>query len=395
MSRSPATAPVVTLAIGGLEATAWDEVRVTRDMLSGGSPWAVTVWRTGDERAWSDLRAAARIYAPAEIRIDGALQLRGEVEAVGDGGSRGGGAPLTISGRDFVGAAMSSHVDPRISLRGVTLYDALVRIFRPLGIEVTVGVLADEAREVQAGARPGPVRSARSTTSTTTRHRKHHIDRFRFQPGTTVWQAAQQLCRRHGYLLFGVPTATGLGLVIDKPAYDSPIRYRLHRIRRNGVWDQNLEVGHRKLNGADTPTRTTVYGHSGLAATEDARHRGEVENTALVDHPGVADVITQRVRYIHDRRARTPKLAEHRARRENARAMAEFDVYTATVDGFYSGDLLWTPNSMVAIQDDLAEVSSEWLLTRVDFRRSRGGGHHTELRLVPRDSIVVEPDPEV
>lgn len=384
----------VSLTIAGVPVTTWDEIAITHDLFAPAGAYTVTLWREADPARWDEVRRACRIFAPVIVEVDGAVQLRGTLERMRAGGSRAG-APLTLSGRSLAGPAMVAHVDPRISLRGVTLYEALTRIFAPLGIAITVGVSAEDARSTMAGARPGPVR-------TSTRRVRHRVDRFRLKPGQTVWQAAEMLCRRHGYLLYSAPTADGLGLVIDRPAYDAPVQYTLSRTKvtddtSGTLWTGNVLEGFRDVNGTDAQTITTVFGHSGLDAPQDARHRGQVSNDRLLYHPLVSDVIVERPHYLRDPRARTPQIAEQRARRENALTMADFDVYTAMVQGFTQGEpaRVWTINSMVHVRDELALLDEDWLTTSATFTRSREGGHTTRLRLVPKDSIVIEPDPEV
>jgi prophage tail gpP-like protein len=56
---------------------------------------------------------------------------------------------------------------------------------------------------------------------------------------------------------------------------------------------------------------------------------------------------------------------------------------------------LWTINTVVTLDDELTGARGNWLVTRVDFNRSRQGGHTTRLRLVPPGSIDLEPDAEV
>jgi prophage tail gpP-like protein len=385
----------VTLTIAGVPVTTWDEIAITHDLFSPAGAYTVTLWREADATRWNEVRRACRIFAPVIVEIDGAVQLRGTLERLKVGGARSG-APLTLSGRSLAGPAMVAHVDPRISLRGVTLHEALTRIFAPLGIAVTVGVSAEDARATMAGARPGPVRTG-------TRRAHHKVDRFRLKPGQTVWQAAEMLCRRHGYLLYAAPTADGLGLVIDRPAYDAPVQYALSRTKvrvdasGEATWTGNVLEGFRDLNGTDAQTMTTVFGHSGLDAPQDARHRGQVSNDRLLFHPLVSDVIVERPHYIRDPRARTPQIAEQRARRENALTMADFDTYNATVQGFAQGSpaRVWAINSMVHVVDELALLEDDWLVTSATFTRSRENGHTTRLRLVPKGSIVIDPDPEV
>lgn len=387
-----ATSHRVALRLGteGLEVTSWDEVSVTLDLLRPGSPWTVTLWRTADAAAWARVRAEAKVYAPITLAIDGAPQLRGTIERIRDGGSRAG-APLTLSGRDALAAALVADVDPALSLRDATLEDVCTRALAPLGIPVTVGANAAAAREIQAGVRPG----TRPPSASSRARRRQVIDRTKPRPGERVWSFLDALARRHGYLLYCAPYGDTVGLVIDRPAYDAPVVQRLTRRRqRDGSWTGNILEGFRDLDATDVPTDVTVFGHAGADAIEDARHRSQVLNDGLA-HPRVTEVYLPRPRYLHDPRARTPQAATQRARRELARAMADFETYEATVQGFAQGGRRWTINGMVAIDDELTGVRGDWLATRVDFNRSRANGHVARLRLVPKGSLVVEPDPEV
>lgn len=381
----------VTLKLGalGTEVTAWDEVTIGLDMLSAGNPWTLTLWREGRAETWATVRDLARIYAPVELTIDGALQTRGIVERIREGASRAG-APLTLSGRDALASALVADVDPRLSLRGATLEEVATRAVAPLGVTVTIGASAEEARRVQAGARPG----ARSAGGARTTRRRHRVDQFKPRPGERVWQFLEALTRRHGFLMYVAPAGEGVGLVIDRPAYDAPVEYQLTRRRgADGTWTGNILEGWRDINATEVPTEVTTFGHARLAGPADARHAATVLNTGLA-HPRVVDVYLPRPRYLRDPRARTPQIAEQRARVAIARSMAGFEVYEATVQGFAQESRRWAINAMVHIDDELTGVRGDWLTTAVTFTRSRAGGHITRLRLVPKNAVLVEPDPE-
>lgn len=375
----------------------WDEISITHDMLAPTSPWSATLWRPASLPPWpeTELWGLTRVYTSAEVLVDGAPQLRGYIETFGVTGARQG-SPLTISGRDQAGVAQVADADPALSLRNSTLDEVLRRMFDPLGINLTVGALAADARTAQAGMRPG----ARVPGKRKSR-RRHHVDVFAVQPGQKVWQLAEQLCRRHGYLLYTAPSGDGVGLVIDRPAYDSPVLYQLTRKRvrpsadgSSYEWDGNIVSGGRKVDGLQTPTNVTVYGHSSHKSPEDSRHSATIENEGLV-HPRVADAFPVRPRYIRDPKARTPQIAEQRARHEIARAMAAFDVCDYVVQGFGDGRHLYAINAMAHIDDELTGVRGDWLITQVTLARARSGGHTARLRLVPKGSIVIEPDAEV
>ncbi len=383
---------VVTLAIGAepVEVSTWDELVITLDMLRPGSPWTATLWRSASGAAWQRARDLAKLYAPVELRVDGAVQIRGVIERIRDHADRSG-APLTISGRDTLAAAMVADVDPRLSLRDATLEEAFERVLSPLGINVTVGASAADVRAVQAGARPG----TRTPTSARTR-RRQRVDRFRPQVGQRSWEFLQQLARRHGYMIFTGPAGDGTGLIIDRPAYDAPPQGELRRKRRaDGTYEGNILAGTLDLDVTDVPTDVTVFGRTRLDVMQDARHSAAVTNTRLTIRR-IADVYLPRPRYLRDPRARTPQIAEQRGRHAIARAMQDFAVFEAVVQGFSWGsqERLWTINTMVTLDDEATGVRGNWLCTGVTFNRSRAGGHTTRLRLVPPGSIDLEPDPE-
>jgi len=259
----------------------------------------------------------------------------------------------------------------------------------PLGLAVTVGANADEVRALQAGTRPG---------TTGRQARRQHVDRYKPKIGQRVWSFLEGLARRHGYLIFGAPTRDGTGLVVDRPAYASaPVGTLTRRRLPNGGYEGNLLSLALDLNAAEVPTEVTVTGHSRLGARQDARHQATVTNDRIrTAVQRVAATFPPRPRYLRDPHARTLQIAEQRARRELTRAMADFAVVEAVVQGFSTGSpaRLWTINSMVTIADDVTGVRGNWLVTQVTFQRSRAGGHTTRLRLVPPGAIDVEPDPE-
>ena len=381
---------VVRIGALGTVVRAWDEVTITRDMLSVGAPWTLTLWRQGRSDSWDQIRDVARGLAPVSIEVDGAPRLRGIIERIRDGAARTG-APFTISGRDAIAAAMVSDVDPSLSMRGATIEEVAERAVAPLGLGVVIGADADEARSIMAGARPGARTSKR-------KRRGHHVDRFKPRPGEKVWPFLEALCKRHGYLIWSVPYGSGVGLVIDRPAYDSPptqslVRRRVQSSAGGVTWEGNLLSGYRDLDLTEVPTEITVYGHASLTSREDARHQSMVLNERLAS-PRIVDVYTPRPRYIRNPRARTPQIAEQFARVELAQANANLEAYDATVQGFANAGRLWTENTMVNIDDDVTNTRGAWLVTRVTFTRSRQNAHVTTLRLVPRGSLVVEPDPE-
>ena len=124
----------LTLA-DGTPLVGWPEVDVTIDMLSPGSPWTLTLHYSDDVSTglWSLVQRRCLLEESVVLWIDGACQLRGRIEQRRDHISRAG-ASVTISGRDIAARAMDWDADPTIQLRGLSLQDALTRLFQDVGL---------------------------------------------------------------------------------------------------------------------------------------------------------------------------------------------------------------------------------------------------------------------
>jgi len=358
-------------------------------MLAPGCPFTVTLHRAGREESWQELLDDALVFAPLVLEVNGAVQVRGLIRRRRTGADRQG-RTLTVSGTDYAGVATVAEVPPTYSLKNTPLVAAIERLYAPLRIPVTVGAAATSAMETQTRTRRGSRGGGRA-------RRRHPVDAIKVRGGEPIQAIADALCRRHGYLLYTAPFEGGVGLVIDRPNYDAPVRHRLTRRRVSDSpegYEGNVVSAARDTDGTRVPSDATVFGHTGASSSSDARVKVTVVNGGL-DHPLVAGDRYPLPRYIRDRRARSPQVAEQRGRREIARSMGDFDVYTATVRGFSFDGLVWAVNTMVRVEDDLEGVDGDWLVTRVEFSQNRQTGPVTNLRLVPKGSLVVEPDEEV
>lgn len=396
----------VELRIADRPFTHWDEVILTHDLLSAGSAITVTLWRSRQTLAVRSAgRQIVRAFAPMEVYVDGALQFVGTVERVRSGADREG-AKFVVSGRDLSAAMLASDVDPRLSLRGVTLATAIERAVEPLGLSLVVAAEAAQSREIVAGrahprppsrARHAPARTtttAHRTTATARRaHRGAHVDQWKPRPGEKIWQFCEHLARRHGFLLFVGPTPEGQGLILDKPNYDAEPLYALNRIalRDGAEYEGNLLAGWTDVNVTQVPSSVTAFARSSLLAETDVRLRARRDNASLI-----ADDIHQpppaRPRYVQDPRSRTLAHAQQRARSEIARANERLFTYEATVQGWGQGEHLYAINEVADLRDDVEGIRDRYLVTRVAMRRSRQSGHTTEMTLSRRGSIELVPE---
>lgn len=391
----------LTLANGATEIDAWDRYTVSLSMLRAAQPWTFSVWRSAARQTtWSMLASRARLFDRVTLRIDGHPQLSGRLESFERHAEGHAECLAVLSGRDLAGAAQSWDADPTINLRGVTLEDALSALFTPLSLTLTITPAA-AAAEVQGARRPG----ARGAG---TARRRRPIDIAHPRPGEKVWQVAESIVRRAGYLLWCAPREDGsIGIVVDAPNYDQQPLYTLERrLSAQGVGSGNILGGSEQISVQEVPTDVTVYTGSLRGAAVSARSRAVVQNsglyTAAITRGFALDTLMPQPRHVRSERARTLAAAQREGERVIAEGMQNFRRYTCTVQG-HGQDVqgqarLYAVNTIAHVRDDLMidshgrPLDEDMLITDVVFEGTRAEGTRTRLTLVPKHSIVVTPD---
>lgn len=392
---------VLTVGTTSLAVDTWDRYTIRLSMMDPGSPWTFTMWRNagggnGPRTAWTHLREVAKLASPMRFTIDGAVQMAGSIETHETRADRSG-ATLTLSGRDLAGPALSWDAEPTLALRGLPLSTALERIFNPLGIPVTIGLSAEAARSATTG-------EVRGTRGASTSSRTRSVDTAHPRPGEKVWQVAEAITRRLGYLLWtGPDTAGRLAVIVDAPGYSTAPLYSLERRFTGGELAGNILRGAESLNLRDVPTEVIVYTGGARGAAISARQMRLVSNTALLNR-GVnrgfldAESLGAQPRHVQDTRSRDLERSEREAMRVIFDGMRRFRTYTCTVAGHGQRGKLYAVNSMARVRDDVctsptgAPLDEEMLVVEVEFNGSRQDGQTTTLTLVPKGSVLVDAD---
>src|SRR5688572_26270993 len=227
----------LSLGQGNLIINNYDSYEINLDMFQPGSPWQFTLWHSvNGNSAWHRVVPMIKLGDHVKLSIDGALQLNGKIEDMRAGGSAEAGASITISGRDLSGVAQDADADPRTRLYKRVLAEALEALFAPLGIPVVIGANADAAREVQSRARfrrGAHGSTSHATTSRGRHHRKHKtktVDLSHPRPGERIWQVADSICRKMGFMMWVAPSANGeLAVIVDVPDYNQQALYSFER----------------------------------------------------------------------------------------------------------------------------------------------------------------------
>lgn len=385
------------LGTSGLRLDVWDGYEIHQSMLSPGSPWAFTLWRSTDlrrEASWDRLREHLRIGERVFVAVDGATQLNGYVEDINHIVDGDQGEALAISGRDLSGPALKWHADPRLRLKGLPLDEALARLFAPLGLAVRVSDAA-AARAVQVGS----ARGTRRTSST--RRRGPRVDHSHPRPGETVWQVAEAICRRMGLMLWCAPDSEGnLAVLADVPDYRAEPLYAFTRRGPVGSTETNILRSEHRVQLRDVPTEVTVYSEAPRGDTQSGRGETTVLNGTLLAAERLggwqtAELLAQPM-HLLSQRARTKAAALRMAERTLADANARLRTLTLEVQGHGQRDAtasrLYAVNTMAVVTDDRCALDERMLLTELVLRGSARDGQRSLLTLSPQDAIVLTPE---
>lgn len=395
----------VTLTLGqgsgAIEVDVWDRYTVTLSMLQAGQAWTFSLWRSRDRRAaWDVLNRRAKIFERVTLSIDGHPQITGRIETIERGADGHGPCELVLSGRDLAGPALSWDADPTVALKGLALEDALSALFDPLALTLRITPAA-AAREVQSARRPGASGAGAA-------RRRRPVDLSHPRPGEKVWQLAESIVRRLGYMMWVAPRTDGtVGIVVDSPDYEQAPSYTFaRRLDAAGNGSGNILRGGERLSAQSVPTDANIYTGTARGAAVSSKSRAQVQNAALFDanvtRGFVLDTTQPQPRHVRSERARTLQAAQKEGDRLIADAMASFNTYRATVQGHgqtvEGQDRLYAVNTVARVIDDVMidpegrGLNAPMLATSVQLDGSRQSGQTTTLTLVPLGAIRVTPE---
>lgn len=285
-------------------------------------------------------------------------------------------AGVTLTGRDVTGDLVDCAAAPHgpAEYANVTLEELCRALCRPFGIAVRA--------EVDLPQR---------------------FPRFGVDAGETALSAIEKACRQRGVLAL----SDGLGTLVltrgGRTVAPAPLVFGDTIVQSRAAFShasrfaEYLVKGQTAAPARGTPALITTA--TPLAATPDARR------------PLPTAPTTTRARVVMTGRATDPKIGRHRptvlssptqsggaSAQEQAdwamrTARARSESLTVTVEGWRAGPdgVLWRPNQRVWVEDPLADLSHELLISAVTWRWSEEGAS-TELRLSGVDAFDILPE---
>jgi prophage tail gpP-like protein len=194
------------------------------------------------------------------------------------------------------------------------------------------------------------------------------VRQARPQPGETAWAYLQRHAQRLGLLLWVSPD--GL-IVVSSPNYGAEPRHRI--VRRAGDQRSNVIEAVSTYDASGRYSKTLVYGRTGGNDATRSRFRG-----AAVDD----SMPWPRLKIIHDGGIRSQDEADRRAKREAKTAAMRAEVHSYEVVGHEQNGLLWAPDTMIDVVDDVEGLDGTFWC----FRRTLltgPSGNTTKVYLLP------------
>ena len=406
----------------GLVIKDWISYRYNENFLTPSDSFSFVL-----EDAYFDAVTQAAVIPGAKVTlsIEGNVQCTGYIDSVEKHASRSAGTVWTINGRDVLGQAVDSGIDPSFTFKaGLTLDQFLAAVFAPFGWPNITNFNDDNSgkRGVISGQkRPAQISKKGKIL------KKFALHQLRPYAREGAYEFAARVCQRQGLWIW--PSADGQQLIVGKPDFEqSPITL-LQRLN-NGQGTNVLE-GSVKYDVSNQPNIIVADGHGGGGEFGHSKLQAYMVNPAVQYRPlgvfsGASDskadadfaafrtrfsraqpiapkhpygfaplyTPTLRVMYLHDDESKTPEELTNYLYREMALKIrqsvsANYTVYghgQLALDGSFTP---WTVNTIVDVQDEVGGLSEPmWVLGRT-FNKSRRGGTTTDLELIRLFSLDI------
>lgn len=399
-----------------VELTRWISYDFADDFLTPTDWFHFTI---GDEELPEKERAALKLGSRVRLYVDSITLMEGYIDSIEIAADRHGGLTYAITGRDRLGQTLDAVADPQFQLKdGGSLADLLKRLFAPFGWSQDSDFEIDNRanRDAKSGIRGTPTSKAKGKPLKS--YTLHQTKPYNHE---SVFHFASRVAQRHG--LWPWASADGEKLIVGQPDYDQEPIFVLRR-SRNGRG--NILSGSVRYELSSQPSIIVADSFSGGGEfgkgrckayvvnpllgftdrgdyTDDVKevlkkHPSAVENSIL--HPSgftFSFAATQNVpfrpMYLHDDESKTQEQLNNFVKREMSLHFRKALTVQYTVEGHGQdtgdGFVAWTPDTLVDVYDEAAELYERLYVLGVHYSKQRGGtGTTTRLDLIRINSIV-------
>lgn len=370
----------------------WEAAEWSSDYLT---PCDTFRFEAGSDDA--PIEIAKRFPADAPVRVSLVFEaggfidlLDGYVDSTEVDVSRagGGGRRCIIEGRDFLGDVVDSNVDPRLRL---PVNPTLEQIINTVLMGEPFKLDYDTAdKDVRADLQLNPRMKkpkARAPTRPSRKSKKAKArDAYQPRDGESAYAYLARMCSLFGYNLSASIAKGKRVVILGGPNYNQDPQYTLRLLDGAAGQENNVLYASMRVDMTNVPREVIVKG--------GAFAKGEATKNLSVLWSG----LTRRGRqvYVSDARAKDQETSERIARASLGRLTRTFVTYRAKAQGFTDPDTNnpFLVNTIAFVDDESSGTRGPMWIESVTMRESRRGGSTTDLKLIPKNTYVLDYLPE-
>lgn len=298
--------------------------------------------------------------------------------------SGGGGRRCVIEGRDFLGDVVDSNVDPRLRLPvNPTLEQIINTVLESKPFELKYETADEDVRSnIQLNARMKKPKVRPGTRPSRKSRKAKAKDAYQPRDGESAYGYLARMCSLFGYNLSAAYYNNRRHVILGGPNYDQDPKFTLRL--RDGAFGQqnNVLYAAMRLDMTNVPREVIVKG--GAFAKGESTKNLSVLTGGLTKRP--------RQVYVSDARAKDKDTSERVARAALGKLERTFATYRAKVQGFVDPDThnVFLVNTVATVDDDMTGTQGPMWIESVTMRQSRRTGSTTDLKLIPKNTYVLD-----
>lgn len=431
MAKTPADLAECVLSLDsyGIEIPRWTSYTFAEDWLTPASGFSFSI---GDPDIPQGISGKIREGLKVGLMVDGRTICTGFIDEVHAEASRGSGTVLTFAGRDALGDAIDSTIDPTQTFKPTqTLGQIVKEVMEPYGFLNEPIVDASANVDLITGNKYGykVYGPSKSGGGRKYRHRKKKgggrskagqavaaFKNFQAKPHDRegAYEFCERLAKRDG--LHIRCTADGVDLLIVRPEFDQKKRYDLIRKRGIGAGrDNNVISGSVNRSRKNQPSIIVAGGIGGGGDVARATLKVIMVNELIARQtdgdliPQVKQILAKypqayvigpddldgdisplalnpypraKPLYLYDQEARDIENLKNFVMREMATRQMQSMSLSYEVEGHSQNGVTWAVDTIVSVDDDVGDVHEDMWIKSVTFTKDRNAGTRTNLSLI-------------
>ncbi len=394
----------------------WTSYSVNSHFLN---PTDAFSFEIGDENLPPAVREALVLHAPVQLSVNAATLMTGWIDSIEIKAERNTGVVYTVNGRDRLSVAVDATCPHNLQIKeGESLLQGLKRIFEPYGWGRDEDFIIDNESNRNILMGTGKLSKSKKhphqpLASQILRQCKSHAHEG-------IYALASRIAQREGVWIWC--TADGSQLVVGKPATSTKDQEPEFALRRDATGHTNMLSGSAHFDMMNQPsiifadawsnsaefgnTRFAAYGVNPFTGFDDkGRYMPGVAKLILAN-PSHTRVDMGPPRPLPGRNLHTPvrpifltddesakgSELDRYIKREMSLFMRRTLTFHAKVEGHFQigpdGEArAWAPDTIVRVDDSVSGVHQAMYCLSRTFYKSRTGGTHTDLELIPESSL--------